>query len=282
MIKIEINKYEGGGKNFKVELESFTNSIFTEKSELKVRFSRIDPDDFWEHSISPGVWVTFNSGMNDIVNVQLIQDDQLIYEHKYDFLIYGSDLEKYFNLFCKLNHNTKGIVVGSHDGTFGQWVFSILDKETSAIIIEGSEEQFLKLKKNYGHLDNCILLNQIVSKDGKDVIWYKGGKGFTDSIISEVPHKFMSSEEISSETKQTRTLNEIIEENNYENFNWLHTDVEGYDAQLIMSLKYFPKLIIFENMHIKENQDYVLLCNFLKEKGYSINDFDGDTLAIRN
>jgi hypothetical protein len=49
-----------------------------------------------------------------------------------------------------------------------------------------------------------------------------------------------------------------------------------------MSLKYFPKLIIFENMHIKENQDYNLLCNFLKEKGYTITDFDGDTLAIRN
>jgi FkbM family methyltransferase len=282
MIKIEVNKYEGGGRNFKVELDPSVKFVFKENTNLKVRFSRIDPDDFWEHSISPGVWVTFNSGMNDIVNVQLIQDDQLIYEHKYDFLIYGTELEKYFNLFCKLNHNTKGIVVGSHDGTFGHWVFSLLDKETSAIIIEGSEEQFSKLKKNYGHLDNCVLLNQIVSKDGKDVTWYKGGEGFTDSIISEVPHKYMSSQQIFSEIKQTRTLNEIIEENNYENFDWLHTDVEGYDAQLIMSLKYFPKLIIFENHHIKDNQEYNLLCEFLKGKNYVITDFDGDTLAIKN
>ncbi len=282
MIKIEINKYEGGGRNFRIELDSFIKPIFKKNTNLKVRFSRIDPDDFWEHSISPGVWVTYNSGMNDIVNVQLIQDDELIYEYKYDFLIHGSELEKYFNLFCKFHDNTKGIIVGSHDGTFGHWVFSILDKETSAIIIEGSEEQFLKLKKNYGHLDNCILLNQVVSKDGEEVIWYKGGEGFTDSIISEVPLKFMNSEQIYSEIKQTKTLNEIIEKHNYEEFDWLHTDVEGYDAQLIMSLKYFPKLIIFENMHIKENCDYELLSNFLKEKGYSITDFDGDTLAIKN
>jgi len=282
MIKIEISKNEEGGKNFKVELDPLIKFIFKENANLKVRFSRIDPYDFWEHNISHGMWVTFNSGDNDIVNIQLIQDENLIYEHRYDFLLYGTELEKCFNLFCKFNQNTKGIVVGSHDGTFGHWIFSILDKETSAIIIEGSEHQFLKLKKNYGHLDNCILLNQIVSKDGKDVIWYKGGKGFTDSIISEVPHKFMNSDQISSEVKQTKTLNEIIEQNNYEDFDWLHTDVEGYDAQLIMSLKYFPKLIIFENMHIKENNDYELLSNFLKEKGYSITDFDLDTLAIRN
>jgi hypothetical protein len=285
MINIEITKtYEKTYENmsFKVELDTFTSSIIGNNKNLKVRFCRIGCDDYWEHDINPGVWVVFNTGVNNVCNLQLICDDEVIYEHKFDFLFYGSDLEKFFNLYCKINKNTKGVVVGSHDGTFGHWIFSILDKETSAIIIEGSEDQFLKLKKNYSHLDNCILINQVISKDGKDVIWYKGGEGFTDSIISEVPHKFMNSDQISSEVKQTKTLNEIIEQNNYEDFDWLHTDVEGYDAQLIMSLKYFPKLIIFENMHIKENDDYELLSNFLIEKGYSITDFDLDTLAIRN
>lgn len=281
MIKIQVNKYEGGGKNFKVELDPFLKPIFVKSNNLKVRFSRIDPDDFWEHNISPGVWVTYNSGMNDIVNIQLIQNDVLIYEHKYDFLLYGTELEQYLNLFCKFNKNTKGIVVGSHDGTFGHWVYSVLDNETSAIIIEGSEEQFTKLTKTYGDLENCTLLNEVISKDGNPVTWYKGGQGFTDSIISEVPSKFMRLEEIYSEVKETKTLNEVIENYHYQNYDWLHTDVEGYDAQLIMSLSYFPKLIIFENGHIKENSDYNELCTFLEERGYSITDFGNDTLAIK-
>ena len=282
MIKIETFRYENGGRNFKVELDSFIKHIYNENNNLKVRFSSINPVHFWEHSISPGVWVSYDSGENELINIQLIQNDKLIYEYKYDFLIYGTELEKFFNLYCKLNQESKGIVVGSHDGTFGHWVPTVLNNETSAIIIEGSEEQFTNLKEVYENLENCILLNEVISKDGENVTWYRGGLGFTDSIVSEVPHKFMSTEQIHSEVRKTKTLNEIIEKYNYEDFDWLHTDVEGYDGQLIMSLKYFPKLIIFENMHIKENNDYNLVCEFLIKNGYFLTDYNRDTLAVKN
>lgn len=281
MLNIEITKTDGN-LGFKVELDRFTSLIISEDKKLKVRFCRLGCDDYWEHDIGPGMWVTFNTGFNTVCNLQLICNDEVIYEHKFDFLLYGSDLEKFFTLHCKINKNTKGIVVGSHDGTFGHWVSSVLNRETSAIIIEGSNEQYLKLKKMYSDLSENILINEIVTKDGEDVVWYKGGEGYTDSIISEVPNKYMKPEQISSEVRKTKTLNEIIEKYNYQEYDWLHTDLEGYDAQLIMSLKYLPKMIIFESNHIKENEDYVLLCNFLREKGYMIRDFDGDTLALKN
>jgi hypothetical protein len=281
MINIEITKTQGS-VSFRVELNAFTSSIIGKNRNLKVRFCRLGCEDYWEHNISPGVWVTFNTGYNTVCNLQLICDGEIVYEHKFDFLLYGSDLEKFFNLYCKINKNTRGIVVGSHDGTFGHWVFSVLNQETSAIIIEGSNEQYLKLKKMYSDKPKNILINEIVTKDGEDVVWYKGGEGYTDSIISEVPNKYMKSEQISSELRKTKTLNEIIEKYNYQEYDWLHTDLEGYDAKLIMSLKYLPRIIIFESNHIKENEDYGLLCNFLREKGYMIRDFDGDTLAIRN
>jgi hypothetical protein len=281
MINIEITKTDGN-LSFKVELDKFTTSIIGEDKNLKVRFCKLGCEDYWEHNIGPGVWVTFNTGWVTVYDLQLICDDEVIYEHKFDFLLYGSDLEKFFNLYCKINKNTRGIVVGSHDGTFGHWVFSVLNQETSAIIIEGSNEQYLKLKKMYSDIPKNILINEIVTKDGEDVVWYKGGEGYTDSIISEVPNKYMKPEQISSELRKTKTLNEIIEKYNYQEYDWLHTDLEGYDAKLIMSLKYLPRIIIFESNHIKENEDYGLLCNFLREKGYMIRDFDGDTLAIRN
>jgi hypothetical protein len=281
MINIEITKTDGN-LSFKVELDKFTTSIIGEDKNLKVRFCKLGCEDYWEHNIGPGVWVTFNTGWVTVYDLQLICDDEVIYEHKFDFLLYGSDLEKFFNLYCKINKNTRGIVVGSHDGTFGHWVFSVLNQETSAIIIEGSNEQYLKLKKMYSDKPKNILINEIVTKDGEDVVWYKGGEGYTDSIISEVPNKYMKPEQISSELRKTKTLNEIIEKYNYQEYDWLHTDLEGYDDKLIMSLKYLPRIIIFESNHIKENEDYGLLCNFLREKGYMIRDFDGDTLAIRN
>jgi hypothetical protein len=282
MINIEITNIDDGRKSFKVELDNFTSNIIKHNQKLKVKFCDLICGDYWEHSIGPGVWVVFNTGDKTIFNLQLICDDEIIYEHKFDFLLYGSDLEKYLNLYCKINKNTKGIVVGSHDGTFGHWVFSVLNQETSAIIIEGSNEQYLKLKEMYSDLPKNILINEIVTEDGKDVVWYTGGEGYTDSIILEVPNKYMNSEQISSELRKTKTLNEIIEKYNYQQYDWLHTDLEGYDAKLIMSLKYLPKIIIFESNHIKENEDYGLLCDFLRKKGYIIRDFDGDTLAIIN
>jgi len=73
----------------------------------------------------------------------------------------------------------------------------------------------------------------------------------------------------------------LIEQYNYQDFDWLHTDLEGYDAKLIMSLKYFPKLIIFENSHIKDDYAYILLQEFLTKKGYHLIEIHGDTLAVR-
>lgn len=280
MLHFSEKKNDNGSLGFKVELDHSFNNFFNHVTNLKVRFCRINPDDFWEHEIGPGRWVSYESGENKIINVQLLENNSVIYEKKYDPLILGSDLDKIFSLYCKLNKNTKGIVVGSHDGTWGHWVPSVLDKETDAIIIEGSEKQFQSLKKIYGFKKNCILLHQIVSTDGNDVDWYTGGAGFTDSVVMEVPKFFMDESEITKERRSTKTLNELIKYYNYDDYDWLHTDVEGYDAKLIMSIERLPKLIIFENEHIKKSHEYELLCSYLIDKNYQIYEYGQDTLAL--
>lgn len=282
MINIEFLTKNPDDNQYRVTLAGNAKFLMKDYDDLYFKFYNIGEGTVWEHKAIPGNWVTWNGGGCLRFNIELYSKSKgKIFTREYNSLTDGDDLEKAFTLFCLLNKNSKGIVIGSHDGTWGHWVQSVRDKKTECIIVEGSEKQFNKLKENYENFDNCILLNDIVSDDGKDVVWNTFDRGYTDSIVVDVPLKFGSEEQIKREQRSTISINDLIEKYQYEDFDWLHTDVEGYDARLIKALKYFPKMIVFESMHIKENFEHVTLHSFLVQNGYDIIEFDGDTLAIK-
>jgi len=282
MIKVEISE-DKSVNEFKVTLDSNLAAFFKDYYDLFIKFSTLDGETCWESPAIPGNWYTWKGGGCSRYNIELYSKSKgTLYKRNYHSMIDGDQLEKALYLFCSLNPNSKGIVVGSHDGTWGHWVQPVIDQVTEVLIIEGSEKQFSKLTGNYKGYSNCTLINNIVSTDGGDVTWYTYDKGFTDSLVSGVPSKFISEGgSLVQETKSSIEFNKLIEQYNYQDFDWLHTDLEGYDAKLIMSLKYFPKLIIFENSHIKDDYAYILLQEFLTKKGYHLIEIHGDTLAVR-
>jgi len=251
------------------------------KKPLKVVFYNLNGVG-WETELKSGMWNEWIGGYQPRWNIR-IEDysGNIIFDKKYNSIFDGSILDKSFIWFNKINKNTKGIVIGSHDGTWGHWVQSVLDNETEAIIIEGSENQYNQLKKNYGHLENVTCLNKIITTNGEDVVWYTGGEGFTDSILKEVPKIYLNDNDIKEERRTSYPINRLIEDYNYQSYDWLHTDIEGYDCELIMSLKYLPKLIIFENEHSKNLNTYDLCIKFLEENDFFIHDDGTDTMAIK-
>jgi hypothetical protein len=267
--------------SLKVELQGYVIDFFEKNLPFQCIFEDfVTRKEHWRHTLSPGTWVSWNGGSN-MFNLKIVDNfNNLIYEKLYDFESMD-ELHQVFYSFVQLNKNTKGIVIGSHDGGFGHWVKSVREGLTNCLLIEGSINQYLKLIKNYQNLQNCKLINQIVSEDGQDVIWHTGGEGYTDSIEKRTLELFLQNQEIHSEIKKTISINQLIVDENYQDFDWLHTDVEGYDDKLIMSLNYFPKLIIFENMHLKRMGNYENLKMFLHKKNYKILDLGLDSLAIR-
>jgi FkbM family methyltransferase len=281
MIKFELkNQTNPEFFSFRVELDPRLEKII--KDPLKIKFLPISKTEGWETLISPGQWTSWNGGVCSRWDIE-IRDfyDRLLFQRTYDSLYDGSEIDKFFNLFCKMNPNSKGIVIGSHDGTWGHWVQSVLNKETECIIVEGSKDQYNKLEKTYGEKENCILINEIISSDGGEVEWYSGGDGYTDSLILDIHRKFLKGEDPKRNTRKSVDINELIENYNYQDFDWLHTDVEGYDSDLIMSLKYHPRMIVFENEHVISLGKYSPLIDRLDELGYSIIEFGIDTIAIR-
>jgi hypothetical protein len=65
-------------------------------------------------------------------------------------------------------------------------------------------------------------------------------------------------------------------------YDWLHLDVEGYDASLIMAINPndLPELIIFENNNMLP-QEKSGLNNYLKNMGYHLQEEAVSTLAIK-
>lgn len=265
---------------FKVTVNGIFKEIYDKP--LNVKFYSMDGDG-WETQVLSGHWCQWNGGFNSRWNVQIEDDNgNILYDKKYNSIEDGSILDKAFTWFNKINKNTKGIVIGSHDGSWGHWVQSVLDGETESIIIEGSEKQYKKLLKNYGNLNNTNCLNRIITTDGKDVTWYVGGDGFTDSVKKDIKKTFFTNDnEIIEEVKSTYSINQLIIDYNYQDFDWLHTDLEGYDCELIMSLNYLPKLIIFENEHCKKINTYDDCIRFLKDNNYFIYEHGIDTMAIK-
>ena len=264
---------------FKIELDPALALII--KEPLIVHFNDLAGGG-WETQLLPGHWSEWNGGGNSRWNITVMdQQRNVIFTREYNSLYDGGDLDKFFNFYCKYNKNTKGIVIGSHNGVWGHWVQSVRDQDTDCIIIEGSEPQLKELQKNYDGLANCALVNEIVTVDGGLIEWHTGGAGYTDSVVKQVNQRFLKDEEILTEKRQSVSINELIESNNYQEYDWLHTDIEGYDAELIMGLKYLPKFIIFENEHAKFINTYQPCIDYLQSLNYKIIEFGIDTLAIK-
>jgi len=288
MIELQTNK--GEFKNdYKVILSHELSSIYSGK--FKVKFNHIPLEDpkngfnsfsNYESIVNPGGWVTWRSGGSTRCDINIYTDKgDHILTRRWDSVIDGDDIEKAFSIFCSANPNCKGIIIGSHDGEWGHWVDAVRNKEVECLIIEGSDHQFKELYKNYSKYYNCTLINTIVSTDGKDVTWYTTKEGYSDSVVPGISEKFNPSYKVFNTTKPSTEINQIIEDYDYKDFDFLHLDLEGYDTNIIMALKYLPKLIVFENEHCKELGNYDDTIEYLKSKGYSIIERGIDTLASK-
>ena len=122
-----------------------------------------------------------------------------------------------------------------------------------------------ELYNNFVIKDNVTMLNVLITPDGKDVEFFEGGRGYTNSVVERVIRHW-EQEQINSTIRPSIKLNDIIK-NYYPNgMDWLHLDVEGLDANLIMSIEenLLPNFITFEDFNltdIEKNTIYTWLEN---------------------
>ena len=241
----------------------------------------------WQTNLNSRMWAEFpNPEMNDVI----VNDAKgnFIYQYRWDVIQHGSIFYKSLWLYCKslINKGIKpnGLVIGTHDGEFGEWVPLVKNFMSDMVLVEGSEKQFDVLKNNYEGKQGVILLHDLITTDGSEVEFFEGGAGYTNSVVKRVI-EYWETEEIHSTKRNSIAINDLIF-NHFETQNkkldWLHLDVEGLDAKLILSIeeKYLPNFIIYEDFNLIEDEKNQLI-NFLNSKGYYLNSEGGIGMAIK-
>lgn len=260
-------------EGIKILTQKISNVIDTESLPLNVQIrSSVSGNIVWETKMGDNMWATYpDNELNDVFILDSLNNIVLVY--RWDVIIHGSLFHKTLWYYC-LNLINKGIipnglVIGSHDGAFGEWVPVAIHKLSNCIIVEGSEKQFNGLKRNYIRKENTRLVKNIITPDGGSVIFYEGGRGYTNSVVERVIRNW-EKEEIHETVSESIGINDLI--NNYfvKKPDWIHLDVEGLDVKLLMSIKeeYLPNLIIYEDANLIGNEKYEII-DLFSNYGYT-------------
>ena len=237
----------------------------------------------WEIEMYPGTWSTFPWGFESTVTVT-DADDNIVFDWVWNPLIDGDEAHKFFLSWSIANKGAKGIAIGTHDGSSGEWTTSIRKGYLEGYLVEASLPQYLKLVDNYKNVEKAYPLMMLVTPDGGQVEFFQGGDGYTNSVIKEHTFSYIG-DNTNSVLLNSISLNDLIINLGLSNdIKWLHLDVEGIDADLIMSLDdskvKLPDVILYESINL--SQDKLDETNkWFTEKGYDFKVSGWNTIAYR-
>lgn len=249
---------------------------------LNVFFSKYINDEIvWKSTAKDNWFVNYNdfNFKNIIVTTK---SGKTIFEEK--FIPNKQDfLHQIFLTYCSSNPNNFGLAIGTHDGEYGEWVQSVKEGHTNAVLVEASDKQFNGLKDNYKSITNVKLIQSLVTPNGNEVSFYESESGYFNSTDIDNLKRYHISDIV--ETKKTSvSLKDLIINNFDTKPFWMHLDVEGLDAKLILSLKndihLLSDFIIFENTNLSY-EDKNDVNNFLTSLGYELFNYNISTLAIK-
>jgi GT2 family glycosyltransferase len=223
----------------------------------------------WETELYPGSWslwpwITWTT-------VKIVDSlGSFIYSWEWDPIKDGCISHQLFHLWSLKNRGSFGIAIGTHDGTSGEWVGMVKNGMLRALLIEASENQFIKLNEFYSGKKWVRCENKLITVDGKDLIFYEGGTGHTNSVKKS--HIEMTVEKNIREVwKSSESLISLLEKNL--GYKWLHIDVEGIDDELILSLEgredLLPEVIVYEHESLPLERENILV-DFLEKNNFKI------------
>jgi len=182
-----------------------------------------------------------------------------VLRYKWDPDIHGTTSQNLFDMWTKMNPNSKGVAIGSNDGTTGEWVEAYHSGRIGRLmLVEASEEPFQRLVANYETKPNILMINALVTQySTKDVPFFEGtiGNGVTNSLIQGFVNAYMG-DDMKEVKKDSIGINDLLEQSGFTDLDWLHIDTEGVDELLLKSLNFNkiqkPKMIVYEHKHIQK------------------------------
>jgi hypothetical protein len=264
-----------------VTIDSYDRSLYQEPFTFQV-INDVDKNVRWQlNDMKEGWWATFVEPCNAEAIVK-DSNGKILYSWKWKTEEHGDVSHKFFLEWCKKNKGSKGISIGTHDGTTGEWVVPVFDNLIEAYLVEASDKQYNDLFNNYKNKANTI--QSLITSDGSEVEFFEGDDTFTNSVSREHALKFNT--EVRSILKKSISINDLIVKCGLQNdLKWLHIDVEGIDDELILSLDEtkvkLPEIIIYESLNLSEERQKKVI-KWLESKNYTCEESGWNTIATLN
>ena len=279
---IDINYGDG---QIKINTKDLSGVFTEEQLPLIIKIKNlISKDVIWETQLDSNMWASYPD--NEVKDV-IVEDSKgnFIYHYNWDVIQHGSIFYKSLWLYCKGIKNKGetpvGLVIGSHDGEFGEWVPLAKNSMSDILLVEASEPQFNRLIKNYKSKHGLSFLQELITTDGEDVEFFEGGRGYTNTVVKRVID-YWETEEIHSTIRTSTSINQLIKDNFYKKLDWLHLDVEGLDAKLLLSLEsdYLPNFIIFEDGNLNPEEKTEIF-SWFEDLNYKLHSESGICMSIK-
>jgi FkbM family methyltransferase len=294
-----------------VNCEMITLDYFIENNLDVPDFLKIDVPGFekeilqgaknYLHKFKPIIYISHNGNFKDDTFMNSI--DYMLVNSSINFSIYTSRNK---NILItdgtNLEQNEWNILkLGAYIGNCkNDLIWKSLKNSMKVIFVEPIKKHFKKLENNifnYFPNNNFVLINKAIDstenilKNGNEISLYRVADS---NDFSKLPWWI---EQLSSTNKEhvknhgfeidleeekvpVISLNEIIEENNVKKLELLYIDVEGKEFDIIMDFdveKLKPLFIIFEHLHVSDEQYNKIIDKFLQNNYEIIKETRDDT-----
>ena len=263
-------------------------SKYNENTPLTLKIKKhVSGETQWSTILSDNWYATYpNTEMFDVEITD--SKNNLIYVKRWDIMEHGNYFYKSLWLYNKSliskGKFPKGLVIGTHDGEFGEWVPIVMKNECQVVLVEASDKQYDKLVTNYKNRSLVTTIKELVTPNGGEVEFFEGGEGYTNTIVEDVIRNW-EKEEIKSTKRNSISITDLILDKCGGNIDWLHLDVEGLDSQLIMGIDTtrvnLPKFIIFEDYNLSQDKKDEIY-GWLHNKEYITYSEGGICEAVKN
>jgi hypothetical protein len=239
----------------------------------------------WNTDLHPSMWsayafITYTHA--EVVSAQGIK----LAEWKWDTFLHGDFAHQAFYAWALRHRGARGIAIGTHDGTSGEWVGPVMDGLLSGVLVEPSAKQHQQLAHLYSSRFNVTLSKRVVTPEGGEVEFFEAGEGHTNSVNPDHVKKYLPHQLLHSFKTSSCTLREILDGYSIGNgIWWMHLDVEDLDDKLLLSFDHsninLPDCLIFEHENLsRERYDTVL--EWCRERNYSTHASGRNTICFRN
>jgi FkbM family methyltransferase len=253
---------------------------------LKIK-KHVSGEEQWATNLNDNWYATYPN--TEMFDVEIYDSkDRLVYCKRWDVMEHGNHFYKSLWMYNKSILSSgrfpKGLVIGTHDGEFGEWVPIVENRECSVVLVEASDNQFNKLKHNYRYHSLVKPIQNLITPNGGEVEFFEGGAGYTNTVVENVIRHW-EKEEIKSTKRPSISVTDLILTECDGSIDWLHLDVEGLDAQLIMGIDetkvLLPNFIIFEDYNLSQDKKDEIY-GWLHNKEYTTYSEGGICEAVKN